>query len=233
MIYINAPIGAGKTSLAKILASDLGTTAFLEDPSKIPALNGFYQSGKASRALESFDTQIEFLAYRYDQLLKGIHLQEAGMRNTIYDSSLISDALMSHNLYRRGEFPERFYKDYLHISNLMQKNVAGHPFTGPDLIIYLDIPFKLMLQHIQQRGRKMETTDKQLIDYYQSVWDIYDAWYKSWGQSPTMRIDMAKYDFVNSDSDRKAVLNQIETEMYHQSILTHDQLQELQAKRAN
>ena len=72
-IYINGPIALGKTSLAKILAKDLGTKAFLEHPEKIPLLNSFYDDGKVSRELKSFAVQIEFLDYRYQQLMEGIH----------------------------------------------------------------------------------------------------------------------------------------------------------------
>ena len=64
MIYINAAIGAGKTTLAKALADDLGTKAFLEDVNKIPLLTSFYNNGKLSRDNKSFASQIEFLSYR-------------------------------------------------------------------------------------------------------------------------------------------------------------------------
>lgn len=229
MLYINAPIGAGKTSLAKILAQDLGTKAFLEDPSKIPSLQAFYNQGKLSREMQAFVTQIEFLDYRYDQLLQGIYLQQSGMRNTVYDSSLVSDALMSLNLYKRGEFPETLYRDYLHLNMLMQTNVAGHPFTGPDLIIYLQIPFDLELKHIYSRGRAMETTDPKLEEYYRSVWETYNAWYASYGSSPTMAIDLGTYDFVNNPADRVAVLNQIEEQMFKHGLLSSDELTELKA----
>lgn len=59
MIFVNAPIAIGKTSLAKILSKDLGTHAFLEVPEKIPLLNDFYSDGKISREIKSFAVQIE------------------------------------------------------------------------------------------------------------------------------------------------------------------------------
>ena len=52
MLYINAPIGIGKTSLAKILSHDLGTKAFLEEPEKIPLLSSFYEDGNISREMQ-------------------------------------------------------------------------------------------------------------------------------------------------------------------------------------
>lgn len=233
MIYINAPIALGKTSLAKILSKDLGTKAFLEHPEKIPLLNSFYGDGKVSRELKSFAVQIEFLDYRYEQLMEGIHLAQEGMNNTVYDSSLLSDGIMSHNLYNRGEFPEVLYKDYLRLNNIMQRNVAGHPFMGPDLIIYLDGPFQMMLDHIALRGRKMETTDPNLKEYYHSVWQIYRDWYHSYGQTPVLRIDMNGIDFVNNKDDRNMVLDKIENELVSLGKLEPDKAKELHEKRVN
>lgn len=230
-IYINAPIGIGKTSLAKILSKDLETKAFLEEPEKIPLLNSFYEDGKISREMKSFAVQIEFLDYRYEQLLEGMYLKQEGMNNTVYDSSLISDGIMSHNLYNRGEFPEVLYKDYLRLNNIMQRNVAGHPFMGPDLIIYLDAPFERMLKNIALRGRKMETQDPKLKDYYHSVWQIYRDWYNSYGDTPTLRIDMANLDFVNNKADQNKVLNKIESELVSLGKLSKDEFESIKGKR--
>lgn len=233
MIYINAPIAMGKTSLAKYLSKDLGTKAFIEKPELIPLLNSFYDDGKMSRELKSFAVQIEFLDYRYEQLMQGVYLAQQGMNNTIYDSSLISDGIMSHNLYNRGEFPKTLYKDYLRLNNIMQRNVAGHPFMGPDLIVYLDGPFQMMLDHIAIRGRKMETTDPKLKEYYHSVWQIYRDWYHSYGDSPTLRIDMAGKDFVNNLNDRNEILDKIENELVVLGKLEPDKAKELHDKRVN
>ena len=38
MIYVNAPIGIGKTSLTKILTKDLGTKGYYENVDDIPML---------------------------------------------------------------------------------------------------------------------------------------------------------------------------------------------------
>lgn len=231
MLYINAPIGIGKTSLAKILSHDLGTKAFLEEPEKIPLLSSFYEDGNISREMKSFAVQIEFLDYRYEQLLEGMYLKQEGMNNTVYDSSLISDGIMSRNLYNRGEFPEVLYKDYLRLNNNMQRNVAGHPFMGPDLIVYLEAPFERMLQNIRLRGRQMETGDPALKEYYHSVWQIYRDWYNSYGDTPTMKIDMTNLDFVNVADDRSKVLDAIEQELVNLGKLSGTEFQQIKEKR--
>lgn len=231
MIYINAAIGIGKTSLAKILSKDLGTKAFLEEPEKIPLLSSFYEDGNISREMKSFAVQIEFLDYRYEQLLEGMYLKQEGMNNTVYDSSLISDGIMSRNLYNRGEFPEVLYKDYLRLNNNMQQNVAGHPFMGPDLIVYLEAPFERMLQNIRLRGRQMETDDPALEEYYHSVWQIYRDWYNSYGDTPTMKIDMANLDFVNIAEDRSKVLDAIEQELISLGKLSDTEFRQIKERR--
>lgn len=186
-----------------------------------------------SRELKSFAVQIEFLDYRYEQLMQGMYLAQQGMNNTVYDSSLISDGIMSHNLYNRGEFPERLYLDYLRLNNIMQRNVAGHPFMGPDLIIYLDAPFEMMLEHIAKRGRKMETTDPKLKEYYHSVWQIYREWYNSYGQTPVLRIDMTGIDFVNNKNHQNQILDAIENKLVDLGKLAPSEAQKLHEKRTN
>lgn len=232
MIFINAPIAIGKTSLAKILSKDLGTHAFLEVPEKIPLLNDFYSDGKLSREIKSFAVQIEFLDYRYEQLMEGVFLAQAGENNTVYDSSLISDATMSKNLYNRGEFPEILYTDYLRLNNVMQRNVSGHPFMGPDLIVYLEAPFEQMLSNIKKRGREMETTDPKLVEYYKSVWNIYRDWYQSYGQSPVLKLDVTDIDFVNDIDTRNNVLNKIEEKLISLGKLTPEEFKKIKAERA-
>lgn len=46
MIYVNAPIGIGKTSLTKILTKDLGTKGYYENVDDIPMLQDFIMLGK-------------------------------------------------------------------------------------------------------------------------------------------------------------------------------------------
>ena len=233
MIYIQAPIGVGKTELTKFLTKDLGTTGFYEKVDDMPMLKEFYSEGSKSRDDKSFALQIAFLNYRYKQLREAIFLQETkGMRNTVFDSSLLSDSLMAFNLYKRGEFPEVMYNLYIDLNRNMVDNVAGHPFNGtPDVIVYLDAPFDLMLDHIRERGRKMETTDPALKDYYHSVWETYDHWFKGYSRSIVQRIDMSHYDFVHSLDDRSDVLDIIENKLVEIGDLSADEHRAIRLRR--
>ena len=198
-------------------------------------LKEFYSDGDKSRNDLSFALQIAFLNYRFNQLKEGLYLAEHdGMVNTVYDSSLLSDSLMALNLYKRGEFPKVMFDLYQELNQNMVSDVAGHPFNGiPDLIVYLDAPFELMLDHIKKRGREMEIEDPNLIEYYRSVWETYDYWYKGYSQSAVIAIDMSKYDFVNNVSDRDAVLNKIESRLVELGKLTQKEFEQIKADRAD
>lgn len=233
MIFINAAIGIGKTSLTKILTEDLGTQGFYENVDDVPMLKEFYAAGEESRERLAFPLQVDFLLYRFRQLRRGLYLAEHnGMVNTVYDSSLLSDAQMSANLHRRGEFPDSMYNLYVQLNQEMVADVAGHPFNGfPDLVVFLDAPFELMLDHIKLRGREMEITDPELVDYYYSVWETYDNWRKSFSGCAMVTIDMNKYDFVNNLDDRNTVLNQIEQKLVDLGKLSQSEFDEIRARR--
>lgn len=233
MIYINAPIGVGKTSLTKILTKDLGTKGFYENVDDVPMLKEFYSAGAESRNDLAFALQVDFLLYRFRQLREGLYLAEHdGAQNTVYDSSLLSDAQMAYNLYKRGEFPEKMYNLYVQLNQEMVTDVAGHPFNGlPDLVVFLDAPFDLMLSHIAKRGREMEVTDPDLVDYYRSVWETYRHWAKSFAGCAMVTIDMNKYDFVNSKEDAHAVLDIIEQKLVDLGKLRESEFEQIKAKR--
>jgi len=113
VIYINAPIGVGKSTLTKYLSGSLGTHAFYESVEDMPMLKEFYSNGDKSRSNLSFELQIAFLNYRFAQLRQGLYLQEHdGEVNTVYDSSLLSDGIMCGNLYKRGEMSGVLYYLY-------------------------------------------------------------------------------------------------------------------------
>lgn len=198
-------------------------------------LKEFYSAGADSRNDLAFALQVDFLLYRFRQLREGLYLAEHdGVQNTVYDSSLLSDAQMAYNLYKRGEFPEKMYNLYVQLNQEMVSDVAGHPFNGlPDLVVFLDAPFELMLNHIAKRGREMEVTDPELVDYYRSVWDTYQHWAKSFAGCAMVSIDMNKYDFVNNEDDARAVLDIIEQKLVDLGKLTEQQFEEIKSNRGH
>jgi deoxyguanosine kinase len=79
-IAIEGVIGVGKTTLARMLAPDLGGEALLEVFEENPFLSDFY----ADRARYAFQTQIFFLLSRYRQ-------QHQAVPNALTHGPLFSD----------------------------------------------------------------------------------------------------------------------------------------------
>jgi len=227
MILTMAPIGMGKTNLTEILTETLGTKGFYEDISGNRMLEKFYSAGDESRYNLAFPLQISFLNYRFGQLLEA-----NTQRNAVLDSSLLSDSLMAKNLLDRGEFPKTEFDLYQDVvRNMINSVTRTNASQLPDLIVYLDGSFDLMLEHIEKRGRGMEVIDDDKRDYYKSVHDIYGNWYKGYAQSPVIKIDMNKYDFVNDMKDRKEVLTQILTRMVELQMLTPSEYEKIKVDK--
>ena len=227
VLLVQSPIGGGKTSLTKLLSEDLGTTAYYEKVEDMPMLQDFYKAGAESRQAKAFPLQVGFLTYRFGQL--GSAIKE---ENSVLDSSLISDGVMAKNLFNRGEFDEAEFRLYTQLSSYMTNLITAAPTNAkPGLIIYLKIPFELMLEHIKNRGRDMEVIDDDKKAYYYDVWKSYEAWATSYAESPMITIDMEHIDFVNRPQDRILVLDKIEKEMNALSLLTSDELRTIKKRR--
>ncbi|WP_203624163.1 MULTISPECIES: deoxynucleoside kinase [unclassified Lacticaseibacillus] len=234
MIYILGSIGAGKTSLTKILSQDLNSSAFYEDVEGngmiANMLQKFYSAGEDSRKTTGTILQIAFLTFRYQQLKKAI-LQE----NAVMDSSLESDFVMASQLHKHGEIDDIDFNVYVTLSQEMQANVNGSPWNGmPDLAVYLKIDPEHEIDEIQGRGREMEDIRQkpELIDYYHRVNQAYRDWSKGYTRSTLLTIDRDKYDFVNDHDDRNAVLDQIESKLVELGKLPPAEYKQIQQKRA-
>ncbi|MDD2550013.1 MAG: deoxynucleoside kinase, partial [Bacteroidales bacterium] len=80
-IVIEGNIGAGKTTLAKMLAGDLDAKVVLEQFSENPFLPKFYSNPQRY----SFPLELSFLAERYKQLNNELRT------GTLFNSLLIAD----------------------------------------------------------------------------------------------------------------------------------------------
>ena len=97
-IAIEGVIGVGKTTLARMLAPDLGGEALLEVFEENPFLSDFY----ADRARYAFQTQIFFLLSRYRQQHQAV--PNALARGSLFDfplmfATLATIALIAVALY--------------------------------------------------------------------------------------------------------------------------------------
>lgn len=136
-IEICGGIGAGKTTLAKILEQE-GFLGIYEQFQDNPFLNDFYINENIDNNLEN---EITFLLLHYN-LIKICNTN----RNCACDYSLLQDYCYAVSNLREDE-RDAFMNLYIYI----EKQI-----TPPDLIIYLKCDVECLLDRIRQRGRVME-----------------------------------------------------------------------------
>src|SRR5258707_1159776 len=137
-IAFEGPIGAGKTTLAKLLAKQTGSTLILEDVDGNEFLADYY----ASPAEWSLQMQLWFLAARHRQLTKLASRERA----IVADYSFHKDAVFAGMLLK-----DRAKDLYDYINAELSAGVLY-----PTLIVYIDADDETLIQRIERQGRKYE-----------------------------------------------------------------------------
>lgn len=206
MIVLAGVIGAGKSSLTSILAEHLGSQAFYEGVEENPILPLYYQDMKRY----TFLLNVYLLNARLSQINKAVQIS-----NSVIDRSIYEDKLFFKMNTDAGTADKTEYDIYSSLVDNMLEDIPNTPSKKPELLIYISVPYDVMLKRIKKRGREYEqiTTDPTLADYYQRLIKYYHSWYQKYDMSPKIKIDGGKYDFIANEKDKKAVLKQIDNKL--------------------
>ena len=198
-IAIAGNIGAGKTTLTKLLAKHYKFKKQLEDVVKNPYLDDFYNQMERW----SFNLQIYFLNSRFRQV-KEIHEKN---KNVIQDRTIYEDAnIFAPNLHAMGLMTNRDFENYRSLFDLMEENVAA-----PDLLIYLRSSIPNLVSQIHKRGREYENSIS--IEYLSRLNERYEAWIHNFKKGPLLVIDIDDLDFVENKEDLKEIISLIDKKM--------------------
>ena len=178
-IAIEGVIGVGKTTLARMLAPDLGGESLLEVFEENPFLSDFY----ADRARYAFQTQIFFLLSRYRQQHQAV--PNALTRGPLFsDYTFAKDSLFAH-LNLSGD--ELTVYEKLH-SALAEK------IPTPDLLVYLRADLDTLMARIAMRDRPYERgMDRNYID---SLRLAYEGFFTAYTASTVLVIDTNNLNIV-------------------------------------
>lgn len=141
-IGISGLIGAGKSTLAEALATELGLPAYYEDVSGNSYLEDFYKD----QARFAFPLQVFLLNLRFAMQQRIIWTGGGVQDRTIYE-----DAVFAKMLRDSGIMSPRDYQTYLDLFENMSRFMRS-----PTLIVYLDVKPEESLRRIALRGREME-----------------------------------------------------------------------------
>lgn len=198
-VAIAGNIGAGKTTLTKLLAKHYNWKPDFESVDKNPYLDDFY----AEMERWSFNLQVYFLNSRFRQILE---FRKTG-KNIIQDRTIYEDAhIFAPNLHAMGLMTNRDYGNYTSLFELMENLI-----TPPDLLIYLRANISTLVEQIHKRGREYENSIS--IDYLSRLNERYEAWVSTYNKGKLLIVDVDDLDFVENQEDLGKVVDKIDAQI--------------------
>ncbi len=198
-VAIAGNIGAGKTTLTKLLAKHYRWEPHLEDVVDNPYLDDFYNQMERW----SFNLQVYFLNSRFRQVMQ---IRESG-KDIIQDRTIYEDShIFAPNLHAMGLMTNRDFENYRALFDLMETFVQG-----PDLLIYLRSSIPNLVKQIHSRGREYENSIS--IDYLSRLNERYEAWITGYNKGKLLIIDVDNLDFVANPEDLGSIITTIDAEI--------------------
>ncbi|MEW5797388.1 MAG: deoxynucleoside kinase [Bacteroidota bacterium] len=191
-VAIEGVIGAGKTTLAKMLSERLDAKLVLEKFEENPFLPKFYEDPEHY----AFQTQIFFLLSRYKQ-------QQELFQGDLFHNVLISDYIFDKDkIFAYLTLQDDELKLYETLIGTIEKNIPT-----PDLVVYLQSSVERLMTNIKRRGRSYEENMSE--EYIKDLNEAYNYFFFRYKSAPLLIINSTEIDFVNDPQDFEDLLQQI------------------------
>ncbi len=192
-ISIEGAIGAGKTSLAKILAEKTNARLILEETEANPFLPDFYKDRKRY----AFQTQLFFLLLR--------HKQQPGLFTTdLFHKKCISDYLFDKDrIFASVNLDEREFYLYERLLSIIEKDIPR-----PDLVIYLQASSEVLLKRIKKSGRPYEKNID--LDYIRVLNEAFNHYFFHYTKTSLLVVNTDRIDLVHDKKNLSDLLTLIQ-----------------------
>jgi deoxyadenosine/deoxycytidine kinase len=191
-IIIEGVIGAGKTTLSKMIAEKLNARLILEQFEENPFLGKFYQDQQGY----AFQTQMFFLVNRFKQQ-QGLLQEELFSEQTVSDYLFSKDRIFAY-LTLTGDERKLYDLLFQEFVSIVRK---------PDLVVYLQSNVDRLMQNIHKRNRDIEAAMER--DYISRLNEAYNEFFFRYDESPLLIVDCSGIDFVNNQQEFDIIYNQI------------------------
>ncbi len=193
-LAIEGVIGAGKSSLTRMIAEDFNGKPVLERFKDNPFLPKYYKEPQRY----AFALEMSFLAERYQQLNSQlIHHPKSNHQLTISDYDASKSLIFAEITLPREEF--LLYKK---LFDIIHKNLPL-----PDLYVYLYQTTDRLLENIKKRGRDYEQGIT--AEYLEKLNKGYMEFIQSQSKLKVKTIDVSGMDFMENREDYLKVLREI------------------------
>ena len=192
-ITIEGNIGAGKTTLAHLLAKHYNARLILEQFADNPFLPRFYEDPKQY----AFPLELFFMAERFKQL------KELLQQKDLFQSITISDYLFTKCLlFAKVNLPEDEFRLYQRLFDIIHQQLVQ-----PDILIYLHAPISRLQKNIKKRARPYE--QKIPDEYLISIQEKYTHYIK---QHPmkTLFVDTSNADFLGNEKHLQTIIEALD-----------------------
>ena len=191
-IAVEGPIGAGKTTLTKLLADSFNYDTFLEKPAENPFLPDFYTNPSQA----ALATQLFFLFQRVKQI------QEL-KQDDIFSPNKVSDFLLDKDkLFAKATLSSEELKLYEQIYQYLSIDLPT-----PDLVIYLQAETKTLYERVMHRGIEMEKAIS--FEYLELLNETYKEFFFEYERSPVLIVNSDYLDLQSNRNDYNLLLKKL------------------------
>ena len=188
-IAIEGTIGAGKSTLAKLLAGELKSALLLENFDDNSYLPKFYEDPEHY----ALPLELSFLLARHEQLAQQVAI------SGIVDLRCVSDYYFHKSfIFAKINLPVEEYLLFKKVAALLTDRLPV-----PDLLVYLHRPVDVLKGNILKRGRVYE---QNITEHYLSlIQDNYLLHFKTLTKQRVLILYIDKLDFEGKTQDYKKI----------------------------
>ena len=194
-VTIEGNIGAGKTTLAHLLAKHYNGRLILEQFADNPFLPKFYESPQQY----AFPLELFFMAERFKQL------KELLQQKDLFQTLTISDYLFTKCLlFSKINLPDDEFRLYQRLFEIINQQLIQ-----PDLLIYLHAPVNKLQENIRKRRRPYEQNIAD--EYLFNIQQTYTQYIKQHNLK-TIIVDAGNADFLGNEKHLQAIIEALDKE---------------------
>tara|TARA_B100001564_G_scaffold203861_1_gene171522 strand:- start:309 stop:926 length:618 start_codon:yes stop_codon:yes gene_type:complete len=191
-VSIEGNIGAGKTSLTKMICKKFKIKGLFENYITNPYLKSFYKNPRKY----SYDVETYFLNERIKSLQDSIEKSDK-------DEAVVSDySIFKSLIFSKQNLNSTDFNKYV-----LEYDKGLSLINNPNLIIYLDASPAFLLDRIKKRGRDFEKNISEI--YLKNIEQGYKSFFLKKHTFKVLFYDISEKDFINNDVDLNHLLEKV------------------------